>query len=274
MDILRLVFFRRLASIVRLTVGFVFVSLCSIVTLLVAVLLLPSRVLRIKLCNAYGKVVGPVILWLAGATPHVTGRERIAEYRPAIYVSNHTSTLDTFVAIWLCPIGGCGIAKKEVLRIPFFGWLYLLSGHMTIDRADRAGAISVMTETAEFVRKNRLSMWLWPEGTRSKDGRLLPLKKGFFHIALATRLPIVPIVVHRAHENWKKHGFTFVPIDLNIDVLPAISTAEWKPETADQHIAEVHTAFANALGETQKPVGSHPETTAVGAGGVGRAHSP
>ncbi len=249
---------RRVSSLLRLVVGFLLVSVCSILTLFAAVALLPWRTLRVKLCNYYGKVVGPAILWLAGATPVVHNRERITEHGPAIFVSNHASTLDTFVAIWLCPVGGCGIAKKEVLRIPFFGWLYFLSGHLTVDRTDRAAAISAMGRTAEFVRKNGLSIWIWPEGTRSQDGRLLPLKKGVFHLALATRLPIIPIVVHRAHENWKKHSFTFVPIDLPIYVLPPIPTEHWKAETLPEHIAQVHEAMAAGLPDSQKP---HPVRT-------------
>lgn len=246
---------RRIVSSIRLTVGFLFVSLCASLTILIALLLLPWRAARVKLCNYYGKIVGRVILWLAGATPTVSHRERVEEFRPAIYVSNHASTLDAFVAIWICPIGGCGVAKKEILRIPFFGWLYFLSGHLTIDRGDRSSAIAAMQKTAAFVLKNKLSIWIWPEGTRSRDGRLQPLKKGFAHLALATGLPIVPVVVHRAHENWAKHGFTFVPIDLRIDVLPAIATAHWKSETLDEHIAEVHAAFAAQLGDSQKPLG-------------------
>jgi 1-acyl-sn-glycerol-3-phosphate acyltransferase len=238
----------------RLTVGFLLVSLCSTVTLVIALLLLPWRPARVKLCNYYGKIVGRAILWLAGATPTVHHRERVEQYRPAIYVSNHVSTLDAFVAIWICPIGGCGVAKKEILRIPFFGWLYYLSGHLTIDRGDRGSAIAAMKDTAEFVRRNGLSIWIWPEGTRSKDGRLQPLKKGFAHLALATKLPIVPVVVHRAHENWAKHTFMFQPIDLKIEILPAISTESWRPETLDAHLAEVHKAFADQLDDDQKPL--------------------
>ena len=153
---------RRIFSIIRLAVGFLLVAVCSTVTLLLALLLLPWRPARVKLCNLYGKFVGRAILWLAGASPVVHDRQRINEYRPAIYVSNHCSTLDAFVAIWICPIGGCGVAKKEILRIPFFGWLYWLSGHLVIDRGDRSSAIAALKDTADFVKQNGLSIWIWP----------------------------------------------------------------------------------------------------------------
>lgn len=248
----------KLVSPLRLVSGFSLVAAASTVTGAIAVALLPSRPARIKLCNYYGKVVGRSLITLAGVTPVVRNKERIDQAMPAIYVSNHTSVLDMFFAIWLCPIGGCGIAKKEIASIPFFGWLYMLSGHLLIDRSDRAGAIAALAETADLVRKHKLSIWMWPEGTRSNDGHLLPLKKGLAHLALATGLPIVPIVLHNAHHNWPKHTFTFHPMTVEVDVLEPIDTSHWKLETIDEHLREVHTAFANALGEGQKPLREQP----------------
>lgn len=244
----------RFISLLRLSLGFVIVSVLAVVTMIIAVFLLPWRTLRIKLCNYYGKTVGPIIIWLARARPELHHYERIAESKPAIYVSNHTSTLDAFVAIWLCPVGGCGVAKKEISHIPFFGWLYLLSGHLLIDRGDRGSAIAALQKTAALVLRHKLSVWIWPEGTRSRDGRLLPLKKGFAHLAIATGLPIVPIVTHDAHKNWAKHTFSFVSVKLRIDVLPAIPTTSWRIETIEEHLEEVHRAFADALNPDQKPL--------------------
>ena len=237
----------------RLGLGFLYVAITAVITMLLAIPLLPWRVLRIKLCNYYGKAVGPVIVWLARATPVVHHRERISASYPAIYVSNHTSTLDAFIAIWLCPVGGCGVVKKEIANIPFFGWLYRLSGHLRVDRGNREGAVAALKSTAEVVRRHRLGMWIWPEGTRSRDGRLLPLKKGFVHLAIATGLPIVPVVVHGAHKNWAKHAFMFNPVTVPIYVLPPIDTSTWQIDTTEAHCDEVYRAFAAALAPEQQP---------------------
>ncbi len=244
---------RRLTSLLRFLVGFAFVAVASTLTILIALLLLPSRVARIKLCNYYGKIVGRTVVFLAGGRPVFSHRERLERSFPAIYVSNHCSTIDLFASMWVCPVGGCGIAKKEVARVPFFGWLYWLSGHLLIDRSNREAAIAAMDAIAEVVRRNRLGIWIWPEGTRSRTGRLQPFKKGFVHLAVATGLPVVPVVVHGAHTLWRKEELIFVPGELKIEVLPAIDTSGWRAEDAGEHAAAVHALFAEALGPDQKP---------------------
>lgn len=244
----------RILSPIRLATGFAFISVTSVATIPLALALLPSRAARIKLCNYYGKMVGRTLISISGVTPIVHHRDRIGKAYPAIYISNHTSVLDVFFAIWLCPIGGCGVAKKEIGNIPFFGWLYRLSGHLLLDRGDRQSAIAGLTRTAEIVKKHNLSIWMWPEGTRSKDGRLLPIKKGLGHLAIATGLPIVPIVIHNAHKNWPKNEFVLKPTTVEVEVLEPIRTDHWRVDTLEENLAEVHRAYAAALNAEQKPL--------------------
>jgi 1-acyl-sn-glycerol-3-phosphate acyltransferase len=245
---------RRIFSIIRLAVGFLLVAVCSTVTLLLALLLLPWRPARVKLCNFYGKFVGRAILWLAGATPVVQDRQRINEFRPAIYVSNHCSTLDAFVAIWICPIGGCGVAKKEILRIPFFGWLYWLSGHLVIDRGDRSSAIAAMKDTADFVKQKRTEHLDLarghPQSRRSaaaaEEGLCSPGAGDGTADCSGGRSP-------RARELGQ--ASIYVPADAATDRHPACdSDGALAAEAIDEHIHEVHKAFADQLGDSQKPL--------------------
>ena len=173
---------------------------------------------------------------------------------PAIYVSNHSSSLDGFIGIWLCPYGGCGVFKKEIVRIPFYGWLAWLSGHILLDRGNREKAVETLSKTAAFIKKNRLGIWMLPEGTRSRDGRLLPFKKGFVHLAIASGLPVVPVIVHGANKNWRHGSWAFHPMTLDIDVLPPIDTSSWKEETSAEHAEAVRNVFIGALREDQKPL--------------------
>ena len=237
---------------VRIVASFVLVSSGAIVYLLLSLLLLPWRPLRIRIGNLYGKIFGPSVVRILGVRTRVRHRERLGESSPAIYVTNHTSALDVLIAMWLCPMGGCGIAKKEIARIPFFGWAYRLSGHLLIDRGDREGAIAALAATAELVHRHRLSIWIWPEGTRSRDGRLLSFRKGFVHLALATGLPVVPVVLHGAHERVPDRSFTLIPGELEVDVLEPIDTRNWKPETVDDHVEQVHAIVERALRPAQR----------------------
>jgi 1-acyl-sn-glycerol-3-phosphate acyltransferase len=244
---------RSVVSAIRLSVGFVLVAVLGLLAMVIALPLLPWRMARIQLCNVYGKIVGRAVCFLAGARPRVSHRERLDGSMPAIYVANHTSTLDAFLSTWLCPMGGCGVFKREITRIPVYGWLLLLSGHLTLDRSNSGKAVDSLRRTAEFMKGRRVGVWIMPEGTRSRDGRLLPFKKGFVHLAIATGLPVVPVVFHGAHKNWEKHTFQFVPMDLDVDVLDPISTQGWTEERAAEHAAAVHDVFAAALRDDQKP---------------------
>jgi len=216
------------------------------------ILLLPSRSLRIRAGNVYGKIVGPLIFGLAGIRPVIHNKEGLSGSFPALYVCNHTSTADMWLGMWMCPYRGCGVAKKEIVFLPFFGQAFWLSGHLLLDRGNRARAMASMANVRGVVHKHGLGIWMWPEGTRSRDGRLRPLKKGFIHLAIATGLPVVPVVFHNADIHWPSKKFRTVPGDLHIDILPPIDTSEWVSERAGEHAHTVWEAFQNALGPRQK----------------------
>ena len=116
-----------------------------------------------------------------------------------------------------------------------------------IDRSNRERAVATMNDVASFIVSNGLSLWLWPEGTRSRDGRLQPFKKGFVHAALATKLPIVPVVVHNAAQVWPRGPLRFNPGPVNIEVLDAVDTSGWSLEGLDDHVEQIRTIFVDQL---------------------------
>lgn len=232
--------------------AFCVIAPASIVYIAACLLLLPSRGLRILAGNVYGKLLGPTVFGLAGARLTTVNRERIRENAPALYVCNHTSTIDLWVSMWLSPWGCCGVAKKEIVRVPFFGQAYLLSGHVMVDRSAPEKAIASLERARSVVRRHRLSLWMWPEGTRSRDGRLLPLKKGFVHMAIATGLPVVPLVFHDADLRWPGRSFRASPGELRVEVLEPIDTSGWRAETAAEHARELWQRFQQALGPRQR----------------------
>ncbi|MEE2829939.1 MAG: lysophospholipid acyltransferase family protein [Myxococcota bacterium] len=233
-------------------VFFTAIAPASLLYITICLILLPSRTLRIRAGNLYGKTLGPMVMWMSGIRPVIQNRERVNASRPALYVCNHASTIDMWVGMWLCPYGGCGVAKKQIVKLPFFGQAYLLSGHLLLDRSNRERAIKSMERVQHVVGKHRLSMWMWPEGTRSATGRLQPLKKGIVHLAVATGLPIVPIVFHDADLRWPGRSMRPSPGDLRIEVLEPIDTSLWQAETAGEHAVELWSVFQASLGERQQ----------------------
>lgn len=237
---------------IRMILGFLAVAFYTVPAMLAALLVLPSRRLRVRIGNLYGKACGRTALWLAGTRPVVHHWDRLASQRPAIYVTNHASVLDVFLGMWLCPFGGVGTGKKEVLKIPFFGQAFWLTGHILLDRNNRGNAIAALDRAARAIAKNGLSLYIWPEGTRARDGRLLPFKKGFAHLAIATGLPVVPVVTHGAHLRWPNRSFQLIPGDLHVEVLEAVDTSTWTLETLDQNLADLRQIFLEHLPPDQR----------------------
>ncbi len=240
-------------SILKVAFGFlvVFVLLGSCIPLLI--LLTPWRTARIKLTNHYGTLLGWSVVKISGVDLTVSGREKVSADRPAIYVGNHTSMLDAFTSIWLSPAGTVGVAKKEILYYPVYGQGWYLSGHLTIDRSNREAAVRSMKETGDLVREHGLHIFLWPEGTRARDGRLLPFKKGFVHLALQTGLPIIPFVTTNGHLAIEKASLEVRSVPMTIRWLDPIDTSAWTLDTLDQHVADVRQVFLDALPPEQRP---------------------
>ncbi|KAL8171777.1 hypothetical protein V2J09_023581 [Rumex salicifolius] len=218
---------------------------------LIMVLLLPWPSQRIKQGNIYGHVTGRMIMWILGNPIRVEGAEHSSER--AIYISNHASLIDPLLLMWLTPIGTLFIAAKEIIWYPLFGQLYVLANHLRIDRSSPSSAIKSMKEGANEVVKNKLSMIIFPEGTRSEDGRLLPFKKGFIHLALQTQLPIVPILMTGTHRAWRKGSLRVRPSPITVKYLEPIITLDWIPEKIDEYISLVHNLYVCNLPESQKP---------------------
>ena len=122
--------------------------------------------------------------------------ERLLEHRPCIFVCNHQSLLDVPVLARAYKPGAVVIAKKELVNIPFFGWLYDVTGNIRIDRKNTQHAVGRLKEAEDAIRERRVAVWIFPEGTRGKEaGVMLPFKKGGFVMAVHTGAPLVPVVV-------------------------------------------------------------------------------
>ena len=133
-------------------------------------------------------------LRLAGVRVVVEGIERIHPADTYIYMANHVSNLDPPVLITRLPHRTSVLVKKELFKVPILGRAMLLADLVPVDRKNREAAVNSMRH-AEEVMSRGLNLTVFPEGTRSRDGRLLPFKKGPFYLAMDSGVSIVPVTI-------------------------------------------------------------------------------
>ncbi|ASA56172.1 1-acylglycerol-3-phosphate O-acyltransferase [Vibrio gazogenes] len=120
--------------------------------------------------------------------------ENALQQTQSIYIANHQSNWDMFTVSAAVTPRVVTVGKKSLVWLPFFGQLYWLTGNILIDRANKAKAKGTIDQVVDSVKNNRVSVWMFPEGTRSRGRGLLPFKVGAFHAAIAAGVPVVPIV--------------------------------------------------------------------------------
>ena len=118
-----------------------------------------------------------------------------AEFGNAIYICNHQNNYDMVTASSIVQPPTVTVGKKSLIWIPFFGLLYWLTGNLLIDRNNRAKAHGTIAQVVKNIQKRNISIWMFPEGTRSRGRGLLPFKTGAFHAAIAAGVPVIPVCV-------------------------------------------------------------------------------
>ena len=147
------------------------------------------------------------IIRAAGVGVVLEGVDHLDEGRAQILVANHQSWFDVLVLAGYLPVEYRFIAKKELTRIPFFGPAWQACGHVALDRQDRAAAIESLEEAGRRVGVEGSTMIIFPEGTRSHDGKLQPFKRGAFALAIQSKLPIVPAAILGSRAVMPKGSF-------------------------------------------------------------------
>ncbi|TMA13029.1 MAG: 1-acyl-sn-glycerol-3-phosphate acyltransferase [Deltaproteobacteria bacterium] len=173
--------------------------------LLIALLTLPLSVLVffLGLFDPKGKMVYSLgrfwswgVLKIGGVRLKIRGLDHLDPSRPYIFVANHQSNIDIPALVQSLPKFQLRwMAKKELLFVPFFGWALWSSKHILVNRSARSHAMASLKKAREKIAGG-ISVVFFPEGTRSRDGELLPFKRGGFLLAVRTQTPIVPIAIH------------------------------------------------------------------------------
>lgn len=159
-------------------------------------------------------------------------------YGNCIYIANHQNNYDMVTTAKITPPGAVTVGKKSLLWIPLFGPLYWLTGNLLIDRDNKTKAHNTITQLVEQIKKRKLSVLMFPEGTRSRGRGLLPFKSGAFRAAIAAGVPIVPICVSTTHGKINLNRFSNGWVI--IEMLPPIDTHVYNKEQLHQLTQHCH----------------------------------
>ncbi len=191
---------------------------------------------------------------LIGLDLDVQGRERLWKKRPAIFMFNHQSNADMLIMANLVRRDIVGVGKRELKNLPVIGPLMGAAGVVFIDRSDRHAAIETMKPLVEAMRGEGKSLVIAPEGTRAPTRKLGAFKKGGFHVAIQSGVPIVPVVIHNSSDISPKGDKIYRSGTVKVDVLPAIDTSDWSVSTIDEHVTDVRNLFLKTLGQPELSV--------------------
>ena len=181
------------------------------------------------------------ILRAAGTPVRVEGMERIPD-GPVVYASNHSSMFDIWALAATLPGSVRMLAKQELANIPLLGRAMVTAGHVMIDRPHPRRALAAYERAAEVIRSG-VSALVFPEGTRSRTGQLLPFKNAPFGLAIAAQVPVVPLYVRNTFEIMPKGRFFLRPRPIRIVIGDPIATAGMTLERRQELRDRVHAAI-------------------------------
>ncbi len=187
-----------------------------------------------------------LVAWSIFARIRVHGVEHVRPDQPYVYMANHSSLIDTPALFAYLPHPFRIMAKRELFYVPFMGWHLWTAGHFAIDRGNARKTVASLRRVIEGVRNGR-SLAVFPEGTRTPDGRLQTFQSGVFKIAVKAGVPIVPVTIRGTFELLPKA--TLAPRPGRVDVIlgEPIDTTDYNDKRLDDLIARTKAAIQQTL---------------------------
>ena len=226
------------------------------VFVVILVLSIPSAVIFIPLTVITGNV-GPLYnvvcfivrvgYFVGGMRFRVEGRENIPPGRACIFMANHVSNLDPPALISRIPGRSSGFSKRAVFNMPIFGYCLKLGEFIPVDRLGTAAGAQQSVATAKRILDKGLHITTFVEGTRSRDGRMLPFKKGPFYLAMQTGAPCIPVSIYGTETMLAKGSFGIKPGTAHIIFHAPVNPSDYA--TREELSQAVRTAIASGLPE-------------------------
>lgn len=227
-----------------------------VVLLVILVLSIPSAAIFIPLAVVTGDVrplyavscaIVRVGFWTARIRVKVEGRERVPRDRACIFMANHVSNLDPPGLISRIPGRTAAFSKRAVFKIPIFGYCMKLGEFIPVDRSGSAAGAQQSVAAAKRVLQKGIHITTFVEGTRSRDGRLLPFKKGPFYLASESGAPCIPVSIYGTESLMAKGSMRIRPGTVHIEFHEPINPVEFA--TREDLMVAVRAAIAAGLPE-------------------------
>ena len=178
--------------------------------------------------------------------------EEAKHYGSCVYVGNHQNNYDMITMSNAVQPRTVTVGKRSLIWIPFFGQLYWISGNILIDRSNRSKAHNTITQVADQIKKRNISVWMFPEGTRSRGRGMLPFKTGAFHAAMAAGVPVVPVCVSTTQGRIKLNRWNNGVVI--VEMLPPIDTSKYTREQVRELAEDCRQMMIKRIAELDKEV--------------------
>jgi 1-acyl-sn-glycerol-3-phosphate acyltransferase len=196
--------------------------------------------------RVFGTTWARLIAWVTPVKVEVEGREHAQADRSYVVISNHQSMYDIFVIYGWLTLDLKWVMKKELRKVPGIGMGCEKVGHIFIDRRNHAQASKAINDALERLGDG-IGILFFPEGTRSRDGRLLPFKKGAFHVAIEQQIPLLPVTVSGTREIMPPKSMWLFPGQAKLVVHPAIETTGLSHDDLPVLLKQARATIASGL---------------------------
>lgn len=191
-----------------------------------------------------------MVLGIAGARVRVHYAERLDPNANYVVAANHLSLMDTPLMLWSLPLEFKFLAKRELLKTPFIGWYLKRGGHLTVDRKSLRSSLESMNESARLIRERKLSVLIFPEGTRGL-GELQPFKDGAAYLAIQSGVAAVPVAIHGTEDVLAAKHSEFRAADVDVMIGEPIPVDGMTLKDRGRLTADLHARVSQMLVESK-----------------------
>jgi len=222
----------KVLKIFFVTLLFWFVNISLVIfywlVLSVSLIFVFSKRTRISLYQKAAKSWGKILSAIAAPRMSVMGLENIPKDKPVIYTPNHQGNLDWMILLAILPLPFRFVIKKELFKIPLFGNIIKGAGYFSLDREAKRKAYDTLVNVIEIARKE--SVVIFPEGTRTWDGKVGEFKRGGFLLAFEVGNPIIPVAISGSFDIMPRYTWIIKPGEVRVKIGPPISLEEFREE--------------------------------------------